>query len=325
MEIDMKIRTRPLAVGAFIASMALTSPALYATEKPTEELSAEDRDSPADPISVRTEVIAALSLGRGQDATKLEIVAIPGVSGDYSFGILEENRGQMGLDDFPTLKRSGNPRELFNAFAKEGELEPALLMERFDAPSLGKAGWANEVVERMPKVDSASRAVCNWNNFKNSFNSYRPDINGTKRWYTSVNGDHDTAGGDFWTHPWAHTWWLNYAANTRLYPWNNQYHNYGFYNIDKYKTKVKVCILKSGNAYQDRYVAFRFRRENNSAGVAYYKELTPSHVGTTFSWNWPASSSSSQKNYDWVTLVGGATVHPHSHPNDKFYVAVQKK
>ncbi len=321
----MKVSNNPIIAVALFAALTISSQALYADESEKQILSPEDQNNAAEQATVKSEVIAKLSIGKSDDATKVELIAIPDESGDFSFGILEENQGNIGLDDFPTLKISENPRELFNAFAAVGALEPAILMHKFAPPKMGKTGWANDLVERMPAVDVASRAACNFASFANSFNSFRPEINGTKRWYSAVNGSHDTATGAFYTHPWAYTWWLNYAANARTVPWNNQYHNYSFYNIDKYKTRVKVCTLKYGNSYQDRYISFRFRRENNSAGVAYFKELTSSNVGTTYSWYWPASSSSSQKNYDWVTLVGGSTVYPSQHPNDRFFVAVQKK
>lgn len=324
----MSTKLKKTTLVCLLGTLALTSGPSYGDEAREAPRAMEDQSTIPEALDSKGEVISKIAIGKGDRPTEIEFIALPDGFGGNSVGVLEIHRGGLGLSDLPRLAESTNPREIFHALAEKGMQEPALLTNSYDAPQLGKAGWGRAALRAMPVSDDQTRAIynanCSFSGFLNSFNALRPDINSTKYQYSAVDGDHDTAGGDFYTQPWAQTWWLNYASNARGLPWNNQYHNYTFYNVDKFKTRVRVCKFETGNEFQDRYVQFRYRSENNVVkAAAYHKELTASDIGVQFTYIWAPTNG--QKNYDWVTLVGGSTVYPNHHPDDRYFVVAQKK
>lgn len=310
---------------ASILSSTIISNQSLANDNKLEALAVEDIATEAMTDDAKGELISTINLGNGKNATKIEFVMLPDGYDGHSIAVLEINRGGLGISDIATLAHETNPRELFHAFAAEGQVEPPQLSESYSAPQKGRAGWGRKILAEIPiaSTRAVSSAGCTWASFAASFNSLRPDINGTKYWYSAVDGDHDTADGDYFINPFPSTWWKIYASNARSTVWNNQYHNYTFYNIDKYKSRVRVCQFETGNEFQDRYVAFRYRSENNVIrAAAYTHQLESSDLGVQYTWIWAPTNG--QKNYDWVTLVGGATVWPYSHANDRYFVAAQK-
>jgi hypothetical protein len=321
---------KPTFVKTFLASTLSTliifSNQSIGSESKTELRAIEDVPTEAMLDDAKGELISTIALGSGKNATQLKFVMLPDGYNGHSIGVLEINRGGPGLSDISSLAHETNPRELFHAFASEDQFEPSELSNSYAAPKKGRAGWGLTVLAALPKIDSkaVASAGCNWANFAASFDNLRPDINSTKYWYSAVDGDHDTAGGDYFIQPFPSTWWKIYASNARSTIWNNQYHNYTFYNIDKFKSRVRVCQFETGNEFQDRFVEFRYRSENNVIrAAAYTHQLDASDLGVQYTWIWAPTNG--QKDYDWVTLVGGATVWPYAHPDDRYFVAAQKK
>lgn len=325
--------SKTTVLAGVLAAIAFSTAPVYGAEDLASEFSIDSKEEPraaedlqTEPhaIEMEGELISTIALGRDVKGTTIEFYALPDGYGGQSVGVLEINRGGVGLADIPLLGSVTNPRELFHAFAEKGVSEPPLLTANYESPKLGKSGWARDVLQRLPVSSDPTRAVCNWGSFANSFDNLRPDINGTKYWYSSVSPLHSTSGGWYYSEPYPDTFWKNYASNARGTTWNKWNHYYTFWNVDKFKTKVRVCAFESGNAFQDRYVQFRYRSQNNVVkAAAYTKQLTTGDIGTTFTWVWAPTNG--QHDYDWVTLVGGSTVWPSYFPVDKFYVAVQKK
>lgn len=309
-----------------VSSLIIISNQTIANDSKVEVLAIEDVATEAVLEDARGKVISSITLGNGKNATQIDFVMLPDGYDGHSIGVLEINRGGPGISDITSLAEETNPRELFHAFATEEQIEPHQLSNSYTAPKRGRIGWGRKVLAGIPtaSTQAVSSAGCSWSSFTTSFNSLRPDINGTKYWYSAVDGDHDTAGGDYFINPFPSTWWKIYASNARSTIWNNQYHNYTFYNIDKYKSRVRVCQFETGNEFQDRFVQFRYRSENNVIrAAAYTHQFDASDLGVQYTWIWAPTNG--QKNYDWVTLVGGATVWPYAHPDDRYFVAAQKK
>lgn len=277
-------------------------------------------------------IISTLTLSPDSDsvdATVVRIYALEEDDGAYSVGVLEAvPEGGIQLSDIAGLGDQANPREVFQALAGEDAEEPSALAANYPEATLGARGWAvaEALSQRQGSLTASNTpfaAGCGWTAFANAFNAFYPEVNGTKYWYSSVSPEHSTTTK--WNYQrYANTWRTMHVSNARGSGWSPYVgYNHTFYNVDKYKTKVKVCNIDNAGTWIQRSVVFRYRNGSNTSYVAASVPIDASDEGTTFSWRWTPSGNN---NYDWATLVTWETVYPNNPPSgDQYHVAVQKK
>lgn len=232
-------------------------------------------------------------------------------AGDASVGVVEIGRvdgyrldNAFGLD-------TANAREIFHAVTDAEVAEPELLTKLFPEPQLGARGWFLDAIESDTLV-TTKLASCQSASFVSSFEAWNPDIN-------------DGAGYDIETQPYNDGNWSQsdpfaaggcaYSGLPCMYEWESTPGNYyTVYNVDRYKTRVRVCDLqyRSTISYQGTWqdvgpvIAFRYQQGGNSStGTAFSQDIDSTTAeGYYWQWLWSGSASPDTNNdYDWKTQV----------------------